>query len=129
MFKKKITYTDYNGVERTEEFYFNLNKPEIAEMELETEGGLSNKIKEIVDTNNVGKMVKVFKNIILKSYGKKSEDGKRFIKSKELSEEFSQTEAFSEIFMECASNPDKAAEFINGVIPVELAKQVNNSNK
>lgn len=117
MLKKTITYTDYNGVERTEDFYFNLSTAELAEMELGTEGGLTEKVKQIVAAKEDHKIIKIFKDLILKSYGEKSPDGRRFIKSDELSTAFSQTEAYSQLFMELATNTDKAAAFINGIIP------------
>lgn len=124
MLKKKITYVDYNGEERTEEFYFNLSKAEIMEMEMGTTGGLAESIKKIISTKDVPSIIKLFKDLVLKAYGEKSADGKRFIKSEELSTEFSQTEAYSILFMELATDADKAAEFVNGIIPSDLAKQI-----
>lgn len=119
MLKKSIKYTDYNGVERDEIFYFNLSKAEIVEMELSAKGGLSEQLKAIIASDDEQKIIETFKKIILKAYGVKSEDGKRFIKSKELQEEFSQTEAYSELFMELSTQTEAAAEFINGIVPVE----------
>lgn len=124
MLKKEITYTDYNGVERTEDFYFNLSKAELAEMELSVEGGLSDQIKAIVNAKDVPSVVKIFKKIILKAYGEKSADGKRFVKSPEISEGFEQTEAYSVLFMELIGNPDYAAKFITQMIPADLSKQL-----
>ena len=117
MIKKTITYTDYNGVERSEDFYFNLSKAELMEMELGTTGGLAETIERITAAQDGPSIIKHFKNIILKAYGEKSDDGKRFIKSDEISKAFSETEAYSILFMELATNPDEAAKFINGVIP------------
>lgn len=117
MLKKAITYTDYNGVERTEDFYFNLSKAEVMEMELGTVGGLAEMLKKIVDSQDVPALIKNFKEIILKAYGEKSPDGKRFIKSEELSTAFSQTEAYSTLFMELATDHEAASVFINGIIP------------
>ena len=122
MLKKTITYTDYNGNERTEDFYFNLSKAEIMEMEMSTAGGLTEMIQKIVAAQDTPAIIKVFKEIILKAYGEKSPDGKRFIKSEELSTAFSQTEAFSQLFMELATDADAAAKFVNGIIPVDLGK-------
>lgn len=119
MLKKTINYKDYNGEERSEDCYFNLSRAEVTEMELTTEGGLSEMIQGITRDKNVPKIIEVFKMLILKSYGKKSPDGRRFIKSAELSEEFSQTEAYSELFMELATNASSAAAFVNGIMPVE----------
>lgn len=117
MLKKAITYTDYNGVERKEDFYFNLSKAEVMEMELGTEGGLSDMIQKIVAAQDIPSIAKIFKDLILKAYGEKSADGKRFIKNPELSEAFSQTEAYSELFMGLATNPEEAAAFVNGIMP------------
>ena len=123
MIKKTITYTDYNGVERTENFYFNLSKAEVVEMEMSTAGGMTESIQKIVDAKDAPAIIRVFKDLVLKAYGIKSDDGRRFIKSKELSDEFMQTEAYSQIFMELATDADKAAKFINGIIPADLAQK------
>lgn len=124
MLKKTIKYVDYNGVERTEDFYFNLSKAELAEMELSVDGGMSKMIENISKTNDVPSVVKFFKEIILKSYGEKSEDGKRFKKSEELSESFSQTEAYSEMFMEFFTDTESAISFINNIIPdIEIPEE------
>lgn len=117
MLKKTITYTDYNGIERTEDFFFNLSEAELIEMELSRAGGLSATLKRIVDAQDIASIIKEFKDILFRSYGEKSDDGKRFVKSKALSEAFSQTEAYSKLFMELATNADSAAEFINGLMP------------
>lgn len=122
MLKKTITYVDYNGIERTEDFYFNLSKAEVAEMEMSVEGGYSKMLEEIIKSNDNVRIVELFKRILLQSYGEKSADGKRFVKSKELSEAFSQTEAYSEIFMELALDEKAAADFINGIMPANLGK-------
>lgn len=127
MLKRKITYTDYNGNERTEDFYFNLSKAELTEMQLSESGGLTEFIQRIIDTQDTKKIIELFKDLILKSYGEKSLDGKRFIKSKELSESFAQTEAYSDLFMELATDSKAASEFVNGIIPADLAKQVAES--
>lgn len=122
MLKKTMTYTDYNGVERTEDFYFNLTKAEVMEMEMSTSGGLSEMINKIVATQDAPAIIKIFKDIILKSYGEKSLDGKKFVKSEELSTAFSQTEAYSMLFMELATDTEAASNFINGIVP-EVPKQ------
>lgn len=123
MLKKTITYHDYNGVEYTQDFYFNLSKAEIMEMELGTTGGLAEMIQKIVAAQDAPSIIKVFKDLILKSYGEKSADGKRFIKSDDISTAFSQTEAYSELFMELATNAEAAAAFVNGIVPAEMAKE------
>lgn len=124
MLKKTIKYTDYNGVEQSEEFLFNLTKAELMEMELTTEGGLQEMIKRIIQAQDTPTIVKTFKEIILKSYGEKSLDGKRFIKVNDagvpLSRAFSQTEAYSELFMELASDDKAAAEFVIGIMPADI---------
>lgn len=117
MVKKTLTYVDFNGTERTEDFYFNLMESEIAEMELSTEGGLAERIQRIVSAQNTPEIIKIFKELVLKAYGEKSPDGKRFIKSRELSEAFSQTTAYSDLFMMLATNDKEAAAFVNGIIP------------
>lgn len=117
MLTKPITYTDYDGVERTENFMFNLTKAEIAELNLTTEGGLQAAVQKIIDSRDVPEITKWFKRIIMMSYGEKSADGRRFIKSEELTENFLQTEAYSELFMELISDDNAAAAFVNGIIP------------
>lgn len=117
MLKKTITYTNYNGVECTEDFYFNLTKAEIMEMELSTSGGLAEMIQKIVAAQDAPAIIKIFKELVLKAYGEKSPDGKRFIKSEEISKAFSQTEAYSILFMELATNSDAASAFVNGIVP------------
>ena len=122
MLKKTITYVDYNGVERTEDFYFNLSKAEVAEMELSVQGGFSKMLEEIVASKDNVQIVNLFKQMVLKSYGEKSPDRRRFNKSEEIAQAFAQTAAYSEIFMELALNEDKAAEFVNGIMPANLDK-------
>lgn len=123
MLKKTITFTDYNGTERTEDFHFNLTKAEVMEMEMSTTGGLAEMIQKIVAEQDAPKIIKVFKDLILKAYGEKSADGKRFIKSDELAQAFSQTEAYSILFMELATDADAAAKFINGIVPADVSQQ------
>ena len=124
MITKTIKYIDYNGVEREEKFLFNLSKAELMEMEMGTTGGLAETIQKIVETKDMPSIIKIFKDLILKSYGEKSLDGKRFIKIDEkgnpLSVNFSQTEAYSQLFMELATNTSSAVEFIKGIIPSDI---------
>lgn len=124
MLKKNIKYTDYNGVERNEEFLFNLTKAELMEMEMGTTGGLAEMIQKIVNTQDAPAIIKIFKEIILKAYGEKSDDGKRFVKVDNagvpLSIGFSQTEAYSQLFMELATNAESAANFIKGIMPADI---------
>lgn len=120
------TYTDFNGVERTEPFYFNLTEAEITEMQLTTEGGMYEFLKRIVESKDQTKMVNTFKELVLKSYGEKSDDGRRFIKTPEITASFEQTQAYSDIYMMLVLDDIVAAEFINKVLPntENLAKKV-----
>lgn len=120
MLKKTIKYTDYNENEREEDFFFNLSKAEIMEMEMSTTGGLSEMIQNIVKSQDAPAIIKIFKDLVLKAYGVKSPDGKQFIKSEELSKAFSQTEAYSILFMELATDADAAAAFVNGIVPKDV---------
>ena len=124
MLSKKIKYTDYNGVEREETFLFNLSKAELMEMELGTAGGLADMIKSIVAAQDTPSIVKIFKKLVLQAYGEKSPDGKRFLKVDEkgnpLSVGFSQTEAYSNLFMELATDTNAAINFIRGIIPGDI---------
>lgn len=128
MLKKTVTYEDYNGVTRTEDFYFNLSKAEIAEMELSTAGGFAEMIQKVIAAQDGPTIIKIFKDLVLKAYGEKSADGKRFVKSEEIATAFSQTEAYSQIFMELATNAEAASAFVNGIIPADLAKEVAKQN-
>lgn len=124
MLKKIITYTDYNGVERTEPFYFNLSKAELMEMELGVTGGMTEMLNKIIAAKDAPSLMKTFKEIIMKAYGVKSDDGKRIIKSEELSIAFTQTEAYSVLFMELITDDKAAADFVNGIIPNEIQAEV-----
>ena len=124
MLKKIITYTDYNGVERTEPFYFNLSKAELMEMELGVTGGMTEMLDKIIAAKDAPSLMKTFKEMIMKSYGIKSNDGKRLIKSEELSIAFTQTEAYSVLFMELITDDKAAADFVNGIIPNEIQAEV-----
>jgi hypothetical protein len=124
MFKKTITYLDYNGLEIKEDFYFNLTKAEIMEMQLQKSGGFAEKIQKVVDAKDVPELVSIFKELILKSYGVKSDDGKRFIKTDKVREEFTQTEAYSDLYVELATNADSASAFVNGIIPADQLKAI-----
>lgn len=123
MIKKTIAYTDYNDIERKEDFYFNLTKAEVMELEMSTQGGLAEMIQRIVAAQDQPAIIKVFKELIIKAYGVKSPDGKKFIKNQEVVDDFVQTEAFSELFMELATDADAAAKFVNGIVPANLAEQ------
>lgn len=128
MIKETITYTDYNGVERKEDFYFNLTKAEIMEMEMSTQGGLAEMIQRIVAAQDQPAIIKIFKDLIIKAYGVKSSDGKRFIKNEDVVNDFVQTEAYSQMFMKLATDADAAAKFVNGIVPADMAKQMSAQN-
>ena len=117
MLVKKVSYVDFKGNTREEELYFNLTKAEVAEMELSHKGGLSTKIERIVAAQDTEEIIKLFKDLILTAYGVISDDGRRFIKTPELREEFAQTQAYSDLFMELAADADAAAKFVNAITP------------
>lgn len=125
MITKTITYTDYNGNERTEKFYFNLSNAEVMEMEMSTTGGLAEMIQRVVDTQDQPAIIKIFKDLVLRAYGEKSADGKRFEKKNgELAAAFAETEAYSQLFMELATDAEAASQFVNGIVPADMAKQL-----
>ena len=123
MLKKTITYTDYNGNTRTEDFYFNLSQAEVTEMMLSVDGGLTEMIRRIVAAQDGKQIISTFKDIVLKAYGEKSPDGKRFVKNQELRDAFAQTEAYSKLFMELATDADAVAVFVNGILPPQQAEE------
>ena len=127
MIKKTVTYTDYNGVERTENYYFNLSKADVMEMEMSTEGGMAESIQKIVDAKDAPAIIRVFKDLVRKAHGVKSDDGRRFMKTKpdgsRYADDFKETEAYSQIFMELATDADAAAKFVNGIVPADLAQK------
>ena len=127
MLKKTIEYTDFDGNIREEDFWFNLTKAEIAEMELSQAGGLEKYYEKIIKTQNQPKLVEIFKSLILKSYGEKSDDGRRFIKRPELTEAFTQTQAYSDLFMELASDAESALAFCRGIMPKDMADSVESA--
>ena len=126
MLTKTVKYTDYNGNERTETLNFHLTKAEIAEMELSMPGGMSVTIQRIIEAQDTKELIAIFKDLLLRSYGVKSPDGRRFIKNDELREEFSQTEAYSEMFIELATDAKAASDFVNGIIPADMQEQLKN---
>ena len=124
MLKKKITFTDYNGETRTQTYFFNLSKAELLEMQFTTVGGMQHLLEDIAESHDSKRTFELFKSIIMKAYGEKSEDGIRFIKSPELSEAFIQSEAYTELIMEFFNDGQKAADFINAIIPSDLAAEI-----
>lgn len=129
MYKKTITYTDYNDVQRTEDFYFSLSEAEITEMQLGVEGGYAAMIDKIIKAQDTPALIKIFKELLLKSYGIKSDDGRRFIKSEKLSEEFTQTPAYSELYMMLATDDKQASAFIKNIMPAKLVAKANELEK
>lgn len=125
MLKKTITYTDYDGNERTEDHYFNLSESELAEMNLSTEGGYDKMIQRISQAQDNAALLKAFKDIIRISYGVKSLDGKRFVKGPEVFEEFSQTGAYDRLFMELLSDDKAAFSFVKGILPDKLRQEAD----
>lgn len=121
MLKKEITFMDCDGNERTETFFFNLSKAEVLELEFGYTGGMTRMIEQLVNTQDIPKIMEIFKKIIMMAYGEKSLDGKRFTKTgpdgRKLAEGFVETDAYSELFMELVSDPKKFADFISAVIP------------
>lgn len=124
MLKKTITYTDYNGTERTEDFYFNLSRAEITEMELSMEGGMRAYIQKIIAAKSQLALVTLFKEIVMKAYGKKSADGRLFMKNDAIRAEFEAHPAYSMIYMDLVTDEAKASAFVNGIMPAD-AQNVN----
>ena len=124
MLKRTIKYEDFDGNLISEDFYFNLSKSELIELEVQYDKGLGETLQDIVKENDFKKLIAEFKRLVLLSYGVKSEDGKRFIKSDELREEFSQTPAYDALFMELATNDNAAADFIQGIVPRDMAEAI-----
>jgi hypothetical protein len=126
MISKTVTYKDWNGMDRTETFYFHFSQAELMEMEISHEGGFSERVKKIAAANNLPDMLKIWKNFVLDAYGIKSEDGRRFMKNDEIRQSFVECPAYSIIFMELATNTEAASNFINRVVPADMAAQVKN---
>lgn len=127
MHKEVIAYTDYNGVERKETFYFNMNEAELIEMQYGAAGGLDQTIKKIISAQDQGALINIFKKLVLDAYGVKSDDGRRFIKEengRRLADDFKETPAYPILFMKLATDDDAAAKFINEIIPAKVAEEV-----
>lgn len=125
MFKITKSYTDFNGNERKEDFYFHLTEAEVMKMQMSTKGGLAEMIQSVVATQDAPAIIKIFEELVSKAYGVKSPDGREFIKNDEIRRSFEQTQAYSDIFMELATDADMAAKFVNGIVPAKLAAQAN----
>lgn len=124
MLRKVIKYVDYNGVEREEPFYFNLNKAELTDFNLSKEGGLDNIIKRIIETKDQPHLIAIIKELILAAYGEKSDDGKYFIKNQEIKDKFVCTEAYSNLYMELVSNEQETIKFIKAIIPADILQSI-----
>ena len=129
MIKKTITYTDYDGMERTEDFWFNLSKTELTKLDAELPGGVLGVLRKIIDKKDRKALVDFIETLILRSYGEKTLDGKRFVKTPEMAEEFMQTPAYDELFMSVLSDTDSQTSFINGVIPQSMVKEIEQTDK
>lgn len=124
MLKKSITFTDFNGEKVTEDHYFHLSKADLVELEMSKQGGLAAWIQRVVESEDGNAIMREFKHLILSAYGKRSEDGRRFVKNEALRDEFVSSEAYSELFMELITDADAAGKFVNGIIPPNLEADV-----
>lgn len=129
MYTRTITYVDYDGNERTEDFMFNLNKSELTTMEMSSEGGLKQRLSTMINKKDAPEIMRTFKKLLHDSYGEKSADGRRFVKSDEISTAFEQTEAYNMIFMELCTDAKKAAEFVENILPADLREAAKNAAK
>lgn len=129
MLKKTITYEDYEGVVRTEDHYFNLTEAELTMIEMSESGGYQKKLEEIIQMRNAPAYIDILRNLVKASYGKKSPDGRRFMKSEEIYQEFSETEAYSQFFMDLCTSDDAGMAFILGILPKTLSTQVEKKMK
>ena len=124
MYKKVINYVDFDGNERSEEFYFNLTKAEIQKMAYSVEGGLDKLIRKIIETRDYNRLIQLIEDLIARSYGEKSLDGRRFEKSPEILSRFMQTNAYSDLYMELSGDDKKLLEFCKGIIPSDVAVEI-----
>ena len=129
MYKITETYTDYDDNQRTEDFYFNQSEAELTDLQFSVSGGLAGMIDKIIKTNDMPKLVELFRELIQKAYGEKSNDGRRFIKSPELTKEFTETVAYSQIYMRLATDSKAAQEFINKVVPKSMKDKMQQANQ
>ena len=129
MIKKTVTYTDFDGNERTEDFFFHLTQAEVADWELSVEGGLSKMLLDIIKSKDMRKIIPIYKEILIKSYGEKSPDGRRFIKNDEVRDNFTQTQAFSDLYMSLALDAEEGANFVKGIMPKMDQDVFNNVEK
>jgi len=125
MIKKTVTYKDFDGNERTEDFYFHLTEQELTEWELSVDGGLSGVLTRIINSKDNKKIIEIFKDLLIRSYGVKTPDGRGFVKNEEVLNDFKYTQAFSDIYMELATDDKAASDFVNGIIPESLMKDAS----
>ena len=129
MYKITETYTDYDDNQRPEDFYFNYSEAELTDLQFSVSGGLAGMIDKIIKTNDMPKLVELFRELIQKAYGEKSNDGRRFMKSPELTKEFTETVAYSQIYMRLATDSKAAQEFINKVVPKSMKDKMQQANQ
>lgn len=125
MLKKTMTYEDYNGQTVTEDFYFSISKAELIELEIKSgEGGYSGLLKKIIASQDNVAMLGTFKDIIAMSVGRRSDDGKRFIKSDEIMMDFQQSPAYDQLLLSFYTDENAAVEFVTGIVPGDMAEAV-----
>lgn len=124
MLRKEVEYKDFDGNDRKDVLWFHLNEVEITEMDLETSGGLVKYMESIIDTNDVNQLIIIFKDLLIRSYGERSMDGKHFYKDDKIRNEFVSSAAYPVLYMEMVSDADKAVEFINGIVPSNIREQM-----
>ena len=129
MFGRTFSYTDYNGNPRKDTWYFNLTKAELMKMELGAWGGLDALLKRLIREEKPEKIVDMFEKIILGAVGEKSPDGRRFIKNEQIRQDFYQTQAYSDLFFELVTDPEKLTAFLKGAIPEDLAKKIDEKDQ
>lgn len=129
MFKKTVTYRDFNDVERTEEYFFHLSTTEVLKLEKNKDGSLSEQLEKIQRDEDEAAMLDMITKLVLLAYGEKSEDGRRFVKSDKLVEEFTETEAYSQIFLDIMTNENELIDFITGILPKEMSQEVQKAMK
>ena len=128
MLKETIKYSGFDGNEYEEDFYFNLTRSELVKLQTSMPGGLEQMIKNIIAAKDENALMSIFAKVIHLAYGEKSPDGKRFVKSEELADAFEQTLAYDNLFMELINDADKAAAFINGILPQDTTTEVKRLN-
>lgn len=129
MYKKVIKYTDFNDVEREEPFYFNLSKAELTRMSFSHGGGFQDFLQKLIDTKDTTKLYEIFEQLVQMSYGVKSDDGRRFIKNEEVLNDFTQTDAYSELLVELLGSAEAASEFVTGIMPKDISEEVAKQQK